>query len=80
MTASGGLGRLGSLRTRIGGPVNRRFPRLSWNLWNSRRDLQQAQASNVVPAVRNQWHQRISRPGAGTAGARPCHWVTGSYM
>ena len=67
MTASGGLGRLGSLRTRIGDPVNRRFPRLSWNIWNSRRDVQQAQASNVIPAVRNQWHQRISRPGAGTA-------------
>jgi hypothetical protein len=58
-------GTLASLRSRIGDPVNRRFPRLSWNLWSARRDLEQLQAGNLVPAVRNQWHQRVSRPRVG---------------
>lgn len=41
------------MRQRLSQAINRRFPRLSWQVWSSRRTLTQVSLEQVAPAARN---------------------------
>ena len=59
-----------SLLSRIGAPVNAAFPRLSWDLWSTRRTLEQARPGELAPALRNRWERHSGVP-AGSGLAMP---------
>ena len=49
------------MRARLSRAINGKFPRLSWNIWSTRRTAQQWSPSEIAPAVDNLISRRKSR-------------------
>lgn len=50
------------MRQRLSQAINGRFPRLSWNIWSSRRTLAQVSVSEISPALVNVRNRLIASP------------------
>lgn len=55
------------MRQRLSQALNGRFPRLSWNIWSTRRTLSQLSVSELAPAITNMRH----RPRSGAEPRTP---------
>lgn len=50
------------MRQRLSRAINGRFPRLSWNIWSSRRTLSQVSIGEIPPAMANKRNQLAKTP------------------
>jgi hypothetical protein len=55
------------MRQRLSQAINGRFPRLSWNIWSSRRTLAQVSVSEISPALVNVRNRLIASPAPKVA-------------